>query len=350
MSERRFRSILRALAEVKSSADVLRTARELLKDIGLHLPFPGEGHTFARWKMLAEFGAHDLSVAKLAESHYDALAIIHEAGATPRPGIYGVWASKFGGCFLKGRFHPDREVWTIEGEVAFASGVSLVDFILIPVLTDEGEILFSIPRSAVSISRSPQEFWQTPGMKDADTAWVSIQTELGPESRVGEPDFYLSRRGFWMGAIGVAACWLGAAQSLFEEWDLLSRQSSRNDGFEQAARAECFIQLRIASDLLKNAAKLVDDKTTDCARLQREALMIRHFIDRSANTLLEQATRTMGPRLMVGSARFSRRALDLQVFTRQCHAEKDLVQLSQAIRNRFSESSGNVYGREVWFE
>jgi hypothetical protein len=49
-------------------------------------------------------------------------------------------------------------------------------------------------------------------MAESDTR--SAQFNSAPAIPVGRPDDYLSRPGFWFGAIGVAACWLGGARAV----------------------------------------------------------------------------------------------------------------------------------------
>jgi hypothetical protein len=56
----------------------------------LNLPQPGAGRTRERWAALAELAEEDLSLARLAEGHTDALAILAELGALRRrPGAGG---------------------------------------------------------------------------------------------------------------------------------------------------------------------------------------------------------------------------------------------------------------------
>src|SRR5580692_7760179 len=60
----------------------------------LNLPLPGGGETLRRLRALYRFGEQDLSLARLAEAHTDAIAILAEAGRAAIPGaLYGVWAS-----------------------------------------------------------------------------------------------------------------------------------------------------------------------------------------------------------------------------------------------------------------
>ena len=51
----------------------------------LDLPLPGHGRTRVRWAALAGIAEHDLSLARLAEGHADAIAILDELGGPPPP-------------------------------------------------------------------------------------------------------------------------------------------------------------------------------------------------------------------------------------------------------------------------
>src|ERR1700712_2577258 len=65
-------------------------------------PLPGLGHTAARHRLFAETAREDISLAKLAEAHWDALAILAEAGKVPKEGaLYAVWASEIPGMPLR---------------------------------------------------------------------------------------------------------------------------------------------------------------------------------------------------------------------------------------------------------
>ena len=63
----------------------------------LNLPRPGGGRTRERWAVLADLAEEDLSLARLAEGHADALAILAELGvlaAPPAGSRWGVWAAQ----------------------------------------------------------------------------------------------------------------------------------------------------------------------------------------------------------------------------------------------------------------
>lgn len=65
------------------NAEVLR--RRLREVVWTELPLPGEGATPQRHRALLEIAREDVSLAKLAEAHWDAIAILAEGGDAPRP-------------------------------------------------------------------------------------------------------------------------------------------------------------------------------------------------------------------------------------------------------------------------
>ena len=97
---------------------------------------PGGGATATRHRRLMEAGREDLSVAKLAEAHWDAVAILKEAGRAPQASaIYGVWASDIPGMHL----HLDTAAdgYELHGGKMFCSGAGLIDRALITVNAPE---------------------------------------------------------------------------------------------------------------------------------------------------------------------------------------------------------------------
>ena len=69
--------------------------RRLLVGGDLDLPHPGDGSTALRHAALLSIARTDVSLARLAEAHADAVAILTDAGRTPvQNALYGVWASE----------------------------------------------------------------------------------------------------------------------------------------------------------------------------------------------------------------------------------------------------------------
>ena len=74
-----------AASRGRSTEDRLRA---LLEGGLLDLPRPGAGATWSRFRRLAEIAAEDLSLARLAEGHCDAIAILSGAGLQPTADAY----------------------------------------------------------------------------------------------------------------------------------------------------------------------------------------------------------------------------------------------------------------------
>src|ERR1700748_2769147 len=74
--------------------DLAQRLRELASGGALSLEPPGAGKTLERHLALFGVARADLALARLAEAHVDAMAILAEAGREAGSGeLYGVWAS-----------------------------------------------------------------------------------------------------------------------------------------------------------------------------------------------------------------------------------------------------------------
>src|SRR6202021_640212 len=93
----------------------------------LTLPFPGRGATPLRHDALKRWGAKDLSLARIAEAHTDALAILAEAAQSARPGrLYGVWASD-GPTGILTYTRLATGDWVLRGTKQFCSGAPFLE-------------------------------------------------------------------------------------------------------------------------------------------------------------------------------------------------------------------------------
>jgi hypothetical protein len=91
---------------VEAGGDVA-AALDLARVVGAQLPVPGGGRTAHLWSALASVAAVDLTVARTLEPHLDALAILDQAGHTPEPGTWGVFAAEGPGEPLRAEPHGD---------------------------------------------------------------------------------------------------------------------------------------------------------------------------------------------------------------------------------------------------
>src|SRR5580698_835430 len=100
-------------------------AVQLRKIVAEEIPLPGAGNTSGRHRSLFEIGRVDLSLARMAEAHWDAVAILKENGSNPKPNcLYGVWASERPGQSLT--LERNRDSLRINGKKMFCSGAGLV--------------------------------------------------------------------------------------------------------------------------------------------------------------------------------------------------------------------------------
>ncbi len=176
----------------------------------LELPAPGGGRTAARWARLLDWGRVDLPLARLAEGHTDALAILAEAGADPMPdALYGVWAARSGGTGAELAGSSDHPI--LRGTVRFCSGAHGLDRALVVASTPDGSRVVDLDLDRPGV-RPVGGSWQAPGMRDSDTVDVELtDVALTGSDLLGTPDWYTERLGFWWGGAGVAAVWLGGA-------------------------------------------------------------------------------------------------------------------------------------------
>jgi alkylation response protein AidB-like acyl-CoA dehydrogenase len=287
----------------------------------LELPLPGHGNTPLRHEALKLWGARDLSLARMAEAHTDALAILAEAGLSARAAkLYGVWASDSpagrltytqltnGDCALRGRKQ-------------FCSGATFLDAALVTAHGEEGMLLLDVALGDAAIEPQPSE-WQSVAMADTDTIAVDfIDVHVSPSRVVGGPGWYLSRPGFWHGAIGPAACWAGGALSLIEAATRLARRDPHSRAQVGALQA---LGWALSAYLDRSGQEIDADPGDGAGEARVRALKVRHLIERACTEVLDRFGRATGPQLLAHDAHASRQHAALTLYIRQCHAERDL--------------------------
>ncbi|HEX3651047.1 MAG TPA: acyl-CoA dehydrogenase family protein [Pseudonocardiaceae bacterium] len=309
----------------RTPAALAEQLRRMADSGALDLPLPGAGRTGDRWAALAALGRCDLALARLAEGHTDALAILAEAGRPAVPGaLYGVWAARSGGTGAT--VAADR----LTGTVRFCSGATVLDRALVAAVSEDGKgRLFDVDLTRPAIRPDP-ESWQAIGMDASDSLDVRFSDmRLTPELAVGGPDWYLSRRGFRLGSGGVAAVWLGGTAGVLDSVLALLRESTHVDPHQLAHLGALHAAVRAADALLGETARFVDDQpdaNPDCAiRTAKSA------VERAAWETRDRVPRITGPTPLCRDRGFPQRLADLEVYVRQHHAEKDLAALGEAV-------------------
>jgi alkylation response protein AidB-like acyl-CoA dehydrogenase len=290
------------------------------------LPLPGRGQTLARWRALAEVGAHDLGLAKLFEGHTDALAILAELGA-PAPlagSIWATWAAEPPDARPRLTHLGDGRV-LLDGDKAWCSGAEDASHGLMTAWDErDRQQLVSFDLRQAGITREAGS-WQAVGMASSRSIRLHLSEVVG--QLVGRPGEYTGRPGFWHGGAGVAACWLGAAQWLGEY--LRRHCTERADPHRRAHLGSVHVVLQGAANSVRALAEQIDASPTQSHQLA--VMQVRLQVEAACDAVMSHVGRALGATPYCTDAHFAHLMADLPVFLRQSHAERELAGLGDAI-------------------
>jgi alkylation response protein AidB-like acyl-CoA dehydrogenase len=309
-------------------ADAVDVARALTSST----PPPGQGDTLERWSVLAGLGAGDLSAAKIAEAHLDALAILHEAGVDDEPdGVWGVYAAEGPDVRVSaetaGADGDDDAAWTLTGTKPWCSGAERLDRALVTADTPDGRRLFAIDLHHPGVSTKPGP-WVSRGLAEVTSS--SITLDGVPGRPVGATGWYLSRPGFAWGGIGVAACWYGGAVGVARRiWAAAGRREP--DQVALVLLGTTDLRLAAARAVLADAAADVDAGRADGEDGVLLAERVRGVVAEAAEAVLSAAAHGLGPAPLATEEDHARRVADLQIYLRQHHAERDVARLGRLL-------------------
>jgi alkylation response protein AidB-like acyl-CoA dehydrogenase len=301
--------------------------RHWLAEGRLNIPLPGAGATARRWGKLTELAEIDIVAARLAEAHADAVAILDELGGVPpQPDeLWGVWAAESPEAVLAARDSGD--VMTLQGTKAWCSGAGLCSHALVTArLPRGGRGLFAIEVDQPAIRPLPP-VWRNPGMRASHTRSVQFSDACAvPVGRAGD---YLGRPGFWHGAVGVAACWLGGAKAVAAPLYQAGGDESA-DAHVLAHLGAVDAAIAAAEAMVLSTADRVDADPTDSAgEAEMLARRTRAVVETAVEEAIGRTGRALGPGPLVLQADHARRVADLMVYVRQSHAERDLAALGR---------------------
>lgn len=291
----------------------------------LDLPLPGSGATAQRWRALAALGRRDPVLGRLAEAHTDAAAILAELGGPPvGPGeVWGVWAAEPPEPVLTAARDGDR--WRLDGMKPWCSGASSSTHALVTARAGPARPLFAVDLGQPGVRPVP-DTWPAVGMAASDSGSVSFDAVRAVQ--VGPDDGYLSRAGFWHGAIGVAAAWYGGACGVA---DALASRAPRADAHQLAHLGAVRAALAGARWSLELVAAEVDADPLDSTGGGRaRALAVRAVVEAAATLTLDRVGRALGAAPLCADGAHAARVADLTVYLRQSHAERDLAELGVA--------------------
>jgi alkylation response protein AidB-like acyl-CoA dehydrogenase len=276
--------------------------------------------------MLSALGRADLVLARLAEGHLDAVAILGElVGPDAAGGAWGVWAANPPGAALHAQ--TSGAGWRLTGDKPWCSGAAACTHALVTAQADDGYRLFAVELDPAT-ARPVDGSWPAVGMAGSDSRTVRFAG--APAVAVGGPDAYLRRPGFWWGAVGVAAVWHGGASGVADA--LLAAHARRTLGDHARAHLGAVDAALAASRAVLDGAGTAVDADPDATGPAAEALArrARAVAERSATEVLDRVGRALGATPLSLDARHGRRVADLTVYLRQSHAERDLVALADA--------------------
>jgi alkylation response protein AidB-like acyl-CoA dehydrogenase len=299
----------------------------------LDLPLPASGRTAERWQLLGLLAEDDIVAARIAEAHVDAVAILHELGGKPPESgqLWGVWASESPDAVLTATV-ADNGTVTLNGTKAWCSGAGFCTHALVTARRDDGRLnLFAVPVTDPAVKPLPSTWWNA-GMAGSDTR--SVQFTNAQAVPVGEPGDYLSRPGFWHGAIGVAACWLGGARRVSGPLYRYARTESA-DPHALAHLGAVDAAIAAGDAMLAAAAAQIDADPFDRAdAAQLVARRVRAVVEHAADEAITRTARALGPGPLCQDGRHAQRVADLTIYIRQSHAERDLAALGQLAGRR----------------
>ena len=298
--------------------------------VGETLPLPGAGETSKRHRRLMEIGHEDLSLARLAEAHWDAVAILAEAGRPAVPGaLYGVWAAEKPGQALRLEAHPAGG-FLLSGEKAWLSGAGLVDRALVTAGQPESRLVEVDLRAHADRIRFDGSGWRTEAFRETRTAVGQFDSvPVAADGVIGVPGWYTGRPGFWHGACGPAACWAGGAAGLVE----MAMRTSRQDTHTLAHLGAMHADVWALEAYLDLAGREIDaSANTSGADARVRALTVRHLVEQACTDVLRRLPRALGPVPLAMDEAFARRYAELDLYVRQSHAERDLEALGRELR------------------
>ena len=297
--------------------------REMLKGGELDLPLPARGDTAQRHHRLVEIARADVALGRLAEAHVDAVAILADAGRSPRAAaLYGVWAAETAGQPL--RIEQRESGLVLTGSKMFCSGVGLIDRALVTV-TEPARLLVDVDLKSARFDAS---LWKASAFSNTQTATADFpEIAICEKDVIGPPGWYLNRPGFWHGACGPASCWAGGAIGLID----YARAQSRDDPHSQAHLGAMNAAGWSLRSLLEAAGSQIDRQPEGYDEARDLALMLRHSIEQLCLDVLRRFARSLGPRALAYDAEISRRYSEVDLYLRQCHGERDLEVLGRAI-------------------
>ena len=258
----------------------------------------------------------------------------------PHPNaLYGVWASGKPGEAL--RLNNGASGLRLSGTKAFCSGAGIVDRALVSVGSPEQLLLdVDLTHNEAHII-ADESAWKTSAFHETRTSTVTFNTIAVFETDIiGESGWYLERPGFWHGACGPAACWAGGALGIVD----YALQQDRTDPHTLAHLGALTASAWALASCLDSAGREIDEQPEDREAAMIRALTVRHLVEQACTDVLRRLARAYGPYPLAMDESMGCRYLELDLYLRQSHAERDLEALGEASRKRYQRRKTAAQG------
>jgi hypothetical protein len=182
--------------------------------------------------------------------------------------------------------------------------------------------------------------WISRGLREIPSGPVRFDDV--PAELVRDGDWYVQRPGFWWGGVGVAACWYGGAVGIARRV-LLEARRRPDDRLLAMHLGSIDAWLASARYALAHAAAAVDasGSTTDGGRTAGSAAeraagrvlakRVRAVVARTCEAVLTSSGHALGPGPLTQEEDHAKRVVDLEIYLRQHHAERDDASLGNAL-------------------
>lgn len=319
-----------ALASM-GSAPVIRQLRHLVDNGLADLPQPGTGRTLERWQALSLVAGHDLSLARLYESHTDALAILRELGCEERVrgAVWAMWAAESPGRRVEAIDRGAAGIVLSGSKAACAGALGASHALLTAWLPGQQPQLMAVELDHPSVSVHTND-WHAVGMADTGSADVTFHNT--PATMLGSPGDFMRRCGYWHGGAGIAACWHGGIRAVAHVLYAAVQQCPSTHplhAMRAAALGKVDVVLNTTAAVLRDSAAWIDAHPKDSA--MTVALRTRQAVGNGAWRVLEETGRALEGTAFSRNAFFARMAADLPAFMRQSQGDRDETALAGAL-------------------
>ena len=283
-------------------------------------------------RCLAAIAEVNLSVARLAEGHVNAIRLIRHFGATPDACLHGVWgADGARPCCLEGN--------GITGAKRFASGLGVVRQAVVTVKSDGATRLAIV--DVTDTARHAPAAWDMLGMRA--TASGEIRLDGLAARWIGGPDDYFREPLFHGGVWRIAALQLGGTLGLLDRARAALGEVGHLEADAQVARLAPLLGRAMAAfGLVERAAEVAEGPAgrADPERAVALSLQARLLTEDLAQDAIAAVERSVGLRHFEAGSATGRSARDLATYCRQAARdafEQRAARIALARPGRLSE-------------